>query len=165
MIWMEEILTKENSKFGTLQRSIIIIPPSHFDHPLKFFRSYQIHYHLICINSFTCALVNDIVACHTTTNKIFSNGHFDFSMRLSSPPEAHRLGKSAFSRASGPTARDNRLSRAVVLYRLHGIKKTKNKIIKRIRSLVAAAAPGSLPSVGGHYRAVSTVNITKIEEN
>jgi hypothetical protein len=47
-------------------------------------------------------------------------------MRLFGPSAAECLGKSVFSRAGGPTARDNQFSRAVVLYHPHGTKKAKN---------------------------------------
>ncbi len=57
----------------------------------------------------------------TTTIPIFPGGWIDYPVRSPGPPAAPHPGKSLLSRAGGPIARDNRLSRAVGLYGPNGI--------------------------------------------
>lgn len=90
-------------------------------------------------------------------------------MRLSVPLVAGCLRKSVFSRAGGPTARDNQLSCAVVLYRPHGTKK-KGKIARAPPPRcspprpAAAASPAESPSSSFASPSSSTTVISLAEE-
>lgn len=72
----------------------------------------------------------------TTIILIFSCGRFDYPVRLSGPSATGRLGKSAFSRAGDPTARDNRSC-----YTVCTEKKTKKKHENRRRPLDLGGGP------------------------
>lgn len=90
-----------------------------------------------------------MLRCHcTTTDPIFPCGRFHYPLRWFDPSAAACLEKSAFSRAGRPTTWDNRLSRAVKLYHLHGKKNEQKKLNRKIHigSSSSLSSPVSNPT-------------------